>query len=131
MEDELGPPKELPICEGPITEEDLADRQDDKIDYDAGEKREWWDSESQYLLDSQQLVEALTLCDEFLLSQSPDRDENKNEQELKSKPRLSDYARLGPEHLKKDLEECQNLGLDSVNLDLDTPPDFRLSQLVS
>ncbi|KAL3510859.1 hypothetical protein ACH5RR_030260 [Cinchona calisaya] len=129
LEDEVGPPMEQPNCEDPVTVEDLANQQDDEIDDDAGEKREWWDSESQYLLDSQQLVEALSLCDEFLQSQSPNRDGTKNDQELKSKPRLSDYARLGPEHLKKDLEECQDLILDPANLELDTPPDFRLSQL--
>ena len=131
MEDEVRPPSDQPNCEDPVTAVDLADQQDDKTDNDAGEKREWWDSESQYLLDSQQLVEALSLCDEFLRSQSPNRDGDKNEQELKPKPRLADYAHLGPEHLKKDLEECQDLVLDPVNLELDTPPDFRLSQLVS
>ncbi|XP_027153682.1 SUPPRESSOR OF GAMMA RESPONSE 1 isoform X1 [Coffea eugenioides] len=129
MEDEVRPPSDQPNCEDPVTAVDLADQQDDKTDNDAGEKREWWDSESQYLLDSQQLVEALSLCDEFLRSQSPNRDGDKNEQELKPKPRLADYAHLGPEHLKKDLEECQDLVLDPVNLELDTPPDFRLSQL--
>ncbi|KAI3729526.1 hypothetical protein L6452_18186 [Arctium lappa] len=91
------------------------------------EESKWWDSESQYLLDSQQLVEGLSLCDEFLQSQSPQRDvEN---QESKGKPSLADYARLGPENLKKDLEECQELAFDPANLELDTPPDFRLSQL--
>lgn len=91
------------------------------------EESKWWDSESQYLLDSQQLVEGLSLCDEFLQSQSPQRDvEN---QESKGKPSLGDYARLGPENLKKDLEECQELAFDPANLELDTPPDFRLSQL--
>ena len=105
------------------------------------EESKWWDSESQYLLDSQQLVEGLSLCDEFLQSQSPQRDaENR---ESKGKPSLGDYAQLGPENLKKDLEECQGLALkkdleecqglafDPANLELDTPPDFRLSQLVS
>lgn len=129
MEDEIGTPKEQPDCEEPVAAEDPTDQQDDNMDNDAGEKREWWDSESQYLLDSQQLVEALSLCDEFLQSQSPSRDGNKNDPELKSKTHLSDYARLGPEHLKKDLEECQDLVLDPANLELDTPPDFRLSQL--
>ncbi|KAL3501656.1 hypothetical protein ACH5RR_036105 [Cinchona calisaya] len=129
MEDEVGPLKEQPDCEDPVTAEDLADQQEDKIDNDAGEERKWWDSESQYLLDSQQLVEALSLCDEFLRSQSPNRDGNKDDEELKCKPSFSDYVRLGPEHLKKDLEECQDLVLDPANIDLDTPPDFRLSQL--
>ncbi|KAL7608740.1 hypothetical protein Lser_V15G11841 [Lactuca serriola] len=89
---------------------------------DEGQEAKWWDSESQYLLDSQQLVEGLSLCDEFLQSQP----EN---QESKGKPRLSDYAHLGSENLKKDLEECQGLIMDPANLELDTPPDFRLSQL--
>ncbi|KAK1288078.1 NAC domain-containing protein 8 [Acorus calamus] len=47
----------------------------------------------------------------------------------KSVPRLSDYARMGAEVLKKDLDECQNLNhIDHLPL-LDTPPDFHLSQL--
>lgn len=95
-------------------------------DGQGGEEAKWWDNESQYLLDSQQLVEGLSLCDEFLQSQSPQRTEN---QESKGKPRLSDYAQLGPENLKKDLEDCQELVMDPANLELDTPPDFRLSQL--
>ncbi|KAI8001118.1 SUPPRESSOR OF GAMMA RESPONSE 1 [Camellia lanceoleosa] len=93
-----------------------------------GQDPKWWDSESQNLLDSQQLVEGLSLCDELLRSQSPYRDGNENE-ELKGKPCLSDYAHLGPEFLKKDLEACQDLVLDPANIELDTPPDFRLSQL--
>ncbi|KAJ8640317.1 hypothetical protein MRB53_017011 [Persea americana] len=88
----------------------------------------WSQGDSQYLLDSQQLVEGLSLCDDFLQSQSssgggigePRRDI----------PLLSDYARLGPEDLKKDLEECQKLShFDHTDIELDTPPDFRLSQL--
>lgn len=93
-----------------------------------GEENKWWDSESQHLLNSQQLVEALSLCDEFLQSQSPIRDGTGNT-ELNRKPSLSDYAHLGAEQMKKDLEECQNLVLDPANIDIDTPPDFRLSQL--
>lgn len=93
------------------------------------EDPKWWDNESQYLLDSQQLVEGLSLCDEFLQSQSPNRDGNPMDESSKNKPRLSDYAKLGPEDLKKDLEEYQNLEFDPA--DLDTPPDFRLSQLVN
>ena len=38
------------------------------------EGQKWWDSESQNLLDSQQLVEALSLCDDLLQSLSPSRD---------------------------------------------------------
>ncbi|KAK4260884.1 hypothetical protein QN277_003946 [Acacia crassicarpa] len=55
--------------------------------------------------------------------QSPNRDDNSEEHKIL--PGLSVYAQLGPEHLKKDLEECQDLS----NIELDTPPDFRLSQL--
>ncbi|XP_024465031.1 SUPPRESSOR OF GAMMA RESPONSE 1 isoform X2 [Populus trichocarpa] len=95
----------------------------------AGEERKWWDSESQQLLDSQQLVEGLSLCAEFLQSQSPDRGGHGTE--ANGKTGLSDYALLGPEYLKKDLEECQNLELDQANIELDTPPEFRLSQLDS
>ncbi|KAL8196370.1 hypothetical protein R6Q57_024665 [Mikania cordata] len=96
-------------------------------DSQGGEESKWWDNESQYILDSQQLVEGLSLCDEFLQSQSPPR--SVENQESNGKPRLADYARLGPENLKKDLEACQDLILDPANLELDTPPDFRLSQL--
>nr|GME00867.1 NAC domain-containing protein 8 [Ipomoea batatas]GME17266.1 NAC domain-containing protein 8 [Ipomoea batatas] len=138
---------------------------------EAGEERKWWDSESQNLLDSQQLVEGLSLCDELLQSQSPSRDGDQNGKEHKSTSCLSDYRHLGPENFKKDLEECQelvldlpptnqsgkekkcmphlsdyghlgtenfkllennqDLVLDPENIMLDTPPDFRLSQLVS
>ncbi|KAI4357864.1 hypothetical protein L6164_001786 [Bauhinia variegata] len=97
---------------------------EDNVDEDP----KWYDSESQHLLDSQQLVEALSLCEDILQSQSPNRDENGKTEAHKDRPRLSDYAHLGPEHLKKDLEECQNLVLDPPNVD-DTPPEFRLSQL--
>lgn len=87
-----------------------------------------WDSESQYLLNSQQLVEALSLCDDLLQSQSPSRGDSSKDIP-KKRSILSEYARLGPEDLKKDLEECQNLVLDPANIELDTPPEFRLSQL--
>lgn len=99
------------------------------------EEDKWWENESQYLLDSQQLVEGLSLCDELLQSQSPSRDGNDTESKERvlkdGKPRLSDYVHLGPESLKKDLEECQNPVFDTADLELDTPPEFRLSQLVS
>lgn len=104
---------------------------DQGVDHDdnqAGEENKWWESESQYILDSQQLVEALSLCDDLLQSQSPKRVGDANVGEKKTSI-LSEYARLGPEDLKKDLEECQNLVLDPAKLELDTPPDFRLSQL--
>lgn len=112
----------------------IAENNDDLMannnDNPAGEESKWWDSESQNLLDSQQLVEGLSLCDDLLRSQSPGRNETENE-EFNGKPCLSDYSRLGPECLKKDLEACQELVLDPANIELDTPPDFRLSQLVS
>ncbi|KAI6676997.1 hypothetical protein NL676_037793 [Syzygium grande] len=99
-------------------------------DHQAEEDAKWWDSESQNLLDSQQLVEGMSLCDEFLQSQSPTRDGDMNHHvESKKRPLLSDYAKLGPDDLKKDLEECHNLAIDPANIELDTPPDFRLSQL--
>ncbi|XP_076906586.1 SUPPRESSOR OF GAMMA RESPONSE 1-like [Bidens hawaiensis] len=97
-------------------------------DSQGGEEANLWDNESPYLLDSQQLVEGLSLYDEFFQSQSSQRDvEN---QESNGKPRLADYVQLGPESLKKDLEACQDLVLDPANLELDTPPDFRLSQII-
>ncbi|XP_026663472.2 SUPPRESSOR OF GAMMA RESPONSE 1 isoform X1 [Phoenix dactylifera] len=90
------------------------------------EDTKWWEGESQFLLDSQQLAEGIAICDEFLQSQSScGGDEAK-----KSRPCLSDYAHMGVEDLKKDLEACQNLSNnDHTNIELDTPPDFRLSQL--
>ncbi|XP_061349721.1 SUPPRESSOR OF GAMMA RESPONSE 1-like isoform X2 [Gastrolobium bilobum] len=100
---------------------------EDNIENNA-EDPKWWDSESQNLLDSQQLVEALSLCDDLLQSQSPNRDGKNGEHE--ERPSLAIYAHLGPEHLKKDIEECQNLVLDPANVELETPPsEFRLSQL--
>lgn len=96
----------------------------------AGEDIIGWDSESQYLLDSQQMVEAMTLCDELLQSQSPDRN-GAGLRKVDGKPCLSDYAYLGPESLKRDLEDCQALALDPATIDMDSAPDFRLSQLVS
>lgn len=109
--------------------ENLSKETVDNSDNDIEEVPNCWDSELQGLLDSQQLVEGLSLCDELLQSQSPNRYGNGNER-ANEKPCLSDYAQLGPEHLKKDLEECQNLVLDPANIELDTPPEFRLSQLV-
>ncbi|KAL2234959.1 UNVERIFIED_CONTAM: hypothetical protein Sindi_1228100 [Sesamum indicum] len=109
--------------------ENNADQVEDENDDEAADDNKWWEHESQYLLSSQQLVEGLSLVDELLHSQSPNRLETANGQELDAKPRLADYAKLGPEYLKRDLEECQNLASDPANIDLDTPPDFRLSQL--
>ncbi|XP_061375063.1 SUPPRESSOR OF GAMMA RESPONSE 1-like isoform X2 [Gastrolobium bilobum] len=99
----------------------------DNKENNGDEGQKWWDSESQNLLDSQQLVEALSLCDDLLQSQSPNRDGKDGEH--MNQPSLSVYAQLGPEHLKKDIEECQNLVLDPANVDHDTPSEFRLSQL--
>ncbi|CAL5338744.1 unnamed protein product [Camellia sinensis] len=120
VEDEVQAANEKSECQDSL----MVENNDNQNGHDP----KWWDSESQNLLDSQQLVEALSLCDELLRSQSPYRDGNENE-ELKGKPCLSDYAHLGPEFLKKDLEACQDLVLDPANIELDTPPDFRLSQL--
>ncbi|EYU22628.1 hypothetical protein MIMGU_mgv1a0074221mg, partial [Erythranthe guttata] len=90
---------------------------------------------SQYFAEFAAAVEGLSLCDELLQSQSPNRDETDESGKVKGlncKTRLSDYARLGPEDLKRDLEECQNMAVSdpAANIEIDdTPPDFRLSQL--
>ncbi|KAJ8774703.1 hypothetical protein K2173_017149 [Erythroxylum novogranatense] len=121
---------DLPECEildnGDPPKTDTHCNQVAETNENSQEFPKWWDSQN--LMDSQQLVEGLSLCDDLLQSQSPNRDGNDNER-TDGKPRLSDYAKLGPENLKKDLEECQNLVLDPANIDLDTPPEFRLSQL--
>lgn len=101
---------------------EVVDNNDDHVEEDP----KWWEGESQNLLDSEQLVEGLSLCDDLLQSQSPSRNGTSER-----KARLADYAKLGPEDWKKDLEECQTLVLDPANIELDTPPEFRLSQLVS
>ncbi|KAG8652266.1 SUPPRESSOR OF GAMMA RESPONSE 1 [Manihot esculenta] len=119
---------EYPGNDDEFKNENLSNQMMDNNDNDIEEEPKWWDSESQNLLDSQQLVEGLSLCDELLQSQSPNRYGNENGR-ANGKPCLSDYAKLGPEDLKKDLEECQNLELDPANIELDTPPEFRLSQL--
>ncbi|CAN6465974.1 unnamed protein product [Victoria cruziana] len=85
----------------------------------------WWEGESQFLLDSQQLVEGLYMCDEILQSQSSSGSAAK-----RIVPCLAEYSRIGAEDLKKDLEECQSLNRpDVANNDLDTSTDIRLSQL--
>lgn len=94
------------------------------------EESKWWEGESQDVLNSQQLVEALSLCGDLFQSQSPARDGDSNHDASRTISCLSEYAKLGPEDLKNDIEECQNLVLDPANIELDTPPDFRLSQLV-
>ncbi|XP_058108072.1 SUPPRESSOR OF GAMMA RESPONSE 1 isoform X2 [Magnolia sinica] len=103
--------------------------EEEKCDYHENQPTEdpkWWEGESQFLLDSQQLVEGLSLCDELLQSQSSCG----GGEPRKDMPRLSDYAHIGAEDLKKDLEECQKLShYDNTNIELDTPPEFRLSQL--
>ncbi|XP_058775450.1 SUPPRESSOR OF GAMMA RESPONSE 1 isoform X2 [Vicia villosa] len=100
----------------------------ENIENNGDEGQKWWDSESQNLLDSQQLVEALHLCDDLFHSQSPARDGKDEEQ--KNQTGLSVYAELGPEHLKKDIEDCQNLVLDPPNdAEHDTNSELRLSQL--
>ncbi|GJS40340.1 NAC domain transcriptional regulator superfamily protein [Tanacetum coccineum] len=114
--------------EYPMTEENhVSGNLGGNDDSQGGVNPDWWDGESQFILDSQQLVEGLSLCDEFLRSQSPQRDvEN---QHSDAKPCLADYAHLGPENLKKDIEACKDFVPDVANLEMDTPPDFRLSQL--
>ncbi|KAG9152893.1 hypothetical protein Leryth_012518 [Lithospermum erythrorhizon] len=115
-----------------IASENHGDNAGDKNDYDVGEDSQWWDSESQHLLNSEQLVEALSLCDELLESQSPKRDsinKDKNQQQIKSKPKLSDYAHLGTKQFKEDLEKCQYLVSDPPNIDVDSFPEVLLSQL--
>ncbi|XP_048319245.1 SUPPRESSOR OF GAMMA RESPONSE 1 [Ziziphus jujuba] len=129
IEDEVQPECENPGHNNQQKAENQVDQQLGHNENCAPEEPKWWDSESQNLLDSQQLVEGLSLCDELLQSQSPNRDAHGNGVPMKNKIRLSDYAHLGPEDLKKDLEECQNLVIDPANIELDTPPDFRLSQL--
>ncbi|PSS13416.1 NAC domain-containing protein, partial [Actinidia chinensis var. chinensis] len=128
VEDEVEAAFGEPNHQDSLMVENHTDLGADNNNNQTGEEPKWWDSESQNLLDSQQLVEGLSLCDELLRSQSPGRDGNENG-ELERKPCLSDYAHLGPEYLKKDLETCQDLVLDPANIELDTPPDFRLSQL--
>lgn len=116
--------------------EDAVDLAADGDDLHIGEGlSNWWDEEEENLLNSQQLVEGLSICDEFLLSQSPNREvedpENSGNARQSNKPRLADYIHLGSETLKRDLEECQNPEFDPPpNLDPRAPPEFDLSQLV-
>lgn len=80
------------------------------------------------LLDSQQLPETFSWFEDFIQSQSPKRHRENDEQ--KNQPSLSAYAHLGPEQLKKDKEECQNLDhTGNVQLDSESS-DIRLSQQV-
>ncbi|KAJ9140679.1 hypothetical protein P3X46_031297 [Hevea brasiliensis] len=128
VEVQTEPECEYPNSDDQFKTENLSEQMVDNNDTDIEQELNCWDSELQNLLDSQQIVEGLSLCDELLQSQSPNRYGNGNER-ANQKPRLSDYAQLGPEDLKKDLEECQNLVLGPANVELDTPSEFRLSQL--
>lgn len=117
--------------------------QDNENGTEATEDPKWWEGESQFLLDSQQLAEGIALCDEFLHSQSQTSCGGEIEEATKRiKPcALSEYAKKGGvDVFKKDLEECQILNGDHFATDdsqpqlpnfelMDTPPDFRLSQL--
>ncbi|KAL6505708.1 hypothetical protein OROHE_023087 [Orobanche hederae] len=129
MKDELKTPSEPSDGQTQITVESDANEMRDENNDEADEDSKWWENESQFMLNSQQLVEGLSLCDELLQSQSPCRDGSGNDQGTNGKPLLSDYARLGADDLRRDLEECQNLPCDPANIVLDTPPDFGLSQL--
>ena len=101
--------------------------------HEAEEEGNWLDSDgSQFILNSQQLVEALSLCDDLLQVGSQDTNNGgggglRNKQQ----PCFGDYAHLGgTDDFKRDLEDCQKLIIDPCNIELDTPPEFRLSQLV-
>uniref|UniRef100_A0A1J3DA77 NAC domain-containing protein 8 n=1 Tax=Noccaea caerulescens TaxID=107243 RepID=A0A1J3DA77_NOCCA len=111
--------------------DDNEDREKDKDDEnEAEENHNWVDSGSQFVLNSQQLVEALSLCDDLLQVSQEDRGGSINNGGSKNKqPFFADYAHLGTEDFKRDLEDCQKLVLDPSNIELDTPPEFRLSQL--
>lgn len=103
------------------------ENEDTAQDSQSAQDPKWWEGESQFLLDSQQLAEGIALCDEFLQSQTSYADDD----EKHSKSCLSDYASIGVEDFKRDLEECQKLHRDDEpsNCELDAPPDMRLSQL--
>ncbi|KAG2262040.1 hypothetical protein Bca52824_069119 [Brassica carinata] len=102
---------------------------------EAEEDQNWLDSGgSQFILDSQQLVEALSLCNDLLQVGSQDTNNNGGGGGLRNKqPCFGDYSHFGgTEDFKRDLEDCQKLVLDpSCNIDLDTPSEFHLSQLES
>lgn len=135
-EDEPAPETGIENRENEIMVYDGEEKENGKEDGNEGENQaeedpNWLDSGgSQFILDSQQLVEALSLCDDLL----QDRDENTNNGggSRNKQPCFGDYAHLGgTEDFKRDLEDCQKLVLDPSNIDLDTPPEFRLSQLVN
>ncbi|XP_050372689.1 SUPPRESSOR OF GAMMA RESPONSE 1 [Argentina anserina] len=129
FEDEVPHQYEMHACHDQHIIEILNDQAMNNDVNHTQEDPKWWDSESQNLLDSQQLVEGLSLCDDLLQSQSPTGGVHANGEPAQTKPCLADYAKLGPEDLKKDLEECQNIIIDPPNMELGTPPDFRLSQI--
>ncbi|CAH8358486.1 unnamed protein product [Eruca vesicaria subsp. sativa] len=111
-------------------ENDEEDRETNKEgeENEAEEEQNWLDSGgSQFILNSQQLVEALSLCDDLL--QVGSQDTNNGGGLRNKQPCFGDYAHLGTDDFKRDLEDCQKLVLDPSNIDLDTPPEFRLSQL--
>ena len=124
-------------CGAQNPEEEKIDDQNVENHQNTGEESKWWEGESQYLLDSQQLAEGIALCDEFLQSQSSCGGEV---EEAKRTYLLSEYARKGGvDDLKRDLEECQSLSLSHFvtadqqqhTTDSERPtPDMRLSQLV-
>ncbi|KAK9705057.1 hypothetical protein RND81_07G030500 [Saponaria officinalis] len=120
--DEVRQPEETRSSDNDNTAEATVDQ---GLGHDNNENGE---EENMYLVDSQQLIAGLQLCADFFQSQSPTRDENSDDVPKKISV-LSEYAHLGSEVLKKDLEECQNFVPDPTNVDLDTQPEFRLSQL--
>ncbi|KAL2523394.1 NAC domain-containing protein [Forsythia ovata] len=107
LEEEVETPSEQPKNPNHDTTENHDDQVEDKNGDEAVDDTKWWENELQFLLSSHQLMEGLSLCDELLQIQSPNRDGNENGQGLNHKPLLSDYAHLGPEDLKNDLEEWQ------------------------
>uniref|UniRef100_A0A7N0UMZ9 NAC domain-containing protein n=1 Tax=Kalanchoe fedtschenkoi TaxID=63787 RepID=A0A7N0UMZ9_KALFE len=115
--------QDQPRAEGHSGEGDAVENNDNP----AAEDPSWWE-ESPFLLNSQQLAEGLAICDDLLQSQSPGRQGFANPQESKGRPRLADYSRLGPENLKKDLEECQTLEFDPTKIELDALLELHLSQ---
>ncbi|KAK8924200.1 NAC domain-containing protein 8 [Platanthera zijinensis] len=103
-------------------------RTNDEPEKHDNEDSKWWEGESQFLLDSQQLAEGIAACEEFLQSQSSYPEDG---EKPSNKSCLSDYASIGAEDFKRDLEECQKLALGddhSIN-EADPAPEMRLSQL--
>uniref|UniRef100_M4D7L0 NAC domain-containing protein n=2 Tax=Brassica campestris TaxID=3711 RepID=M4D7L0_BRACM len=142
MEDEVQRNVERPSSEDePAPETMIHDKEDEndqenkegEENHQAEEEENLLDSGgSQFILNSQQLVEALALCDDLLQVGSQDANNGGGGGGLRNKqqPCFGDYAHLGgTDDFKRDLEDCQKLVLDPCNIDLDTPPEFRLSQL--